>query len=201
LCDCHGEPKDWNANKNRRAGGSWGCAVRRRELQRARARGRSLKPRPDGDAPPCQCHGEPQNWHRHSGRWYCAVKHRKREENRRRLHGSPAVGSAEYNLLMGSVRRRGWRRGPDHHNWAGDEALYEGAHKRHRKALAGRPCAMQDESCRGKLHAALNHDADPSRLRVSHQGLSYSTDSAAYLVLCVLHHRRYDLAAGRVAGR
>lgn len=33
VCDCHGEPKRWNAS-DRRAGGFWACRVKGREAER-----------------------------------------------------------------------------------------------------------------------------------------------------------------------
>lgn len=34
MCDCHGEPKYWSADRSREAGGQWRCVVRRRESWR-----------------------------------------------------------------------------------------------------------------------------------------------------------------------
>lgn len=46
--------------------------------------------RPEGDAPLCECHGEPKAWRSDRGYWVCAVRRREarrrwRENNRERI--------------------------------------------------------------------------------------------------------------------
>lgn len=77
--------------------------------------------------------------------------------------------------------------------WRGDDILYSAAHHRHQKALAGQPCAREDATCRGRIHAALNHDTPPEFIKVDPAtGLRYSTRAVDYLPLCSSHHFRWD---------
>lgn len=44
LCDCHGEPKYWNRDKRKTAGGFWACTVKNREYNRKRSRAQGRVP-------------------------------------------------------------------------------------------------------------------------------------------------------------
>jgi hypothetical protein len=95
--------------------------------------------------------------------------------------------------LYGDPSRRPGQARENGPSWSGDDVSYQGAHKRHQKVLAGRPCASQDGSCQGRLEIALNHATNEARLRLdSRARLLFSVDERDYLVLCVSHHRRYD---------
>lgn len=78
-------------------------------------------------------------------------------------------------------------------NWAGDDVGYHGVHLRAKKSLEGLPCAHLDETCKGRLQIAFDHQT-PAEYRRLHPQSScvYSTRVEDYFVLCQSHHRRYD---------
>lgn len=73
---------------------------------------------------------------------------------------------------------------------------YDGWHKRHRKALAGRPCEFADETCQGRLEVALRHGANRLLVDLAEAARGktgiYSEHVEDYRMLCVSHHVRYD---------
>lgn len=79
-------------------------------------------------------------------------------------------------------------------HWAGNDVGYTGVHRRAKAHLAGKPCAMEDDSCRGIMEVAFRHDAVPAdRIRVDRlTGLRYSSRAEDYWRLCHSHHGRYD---------
>ena len=77
--------------------------------------------------------------------------------------------------------------------WKGDIVGYNTAHYRARKALAGRTCAQEDETCSGRLEVAFNNDTPAEFIKNDPATDSlFSTRSEDYLRLCTSHHRRYD---------
>jgi hypothetical protein len=79
--------------------------------------------------------------------------------------------------------------------WKGQNIGYSGVHYRTELALP-MVCAHADSTCKGKLDAALRHDAPKDLLRDDDKrGLYYVGPVAAgYIRLCRSHHRRYDQA-------
>lgn len=143
------------------------------------------------DKPLCQCHGEPQRWRSKSGRWECRVAHRIREEKLRRAKGQSAQGSREWQLKIIEAAKRGEENG----RWFGDNVGYRGAHYRHKQNLANNPCALLDDSCKGRLELALKNNVEPVNIRTDPTtGRFYSLHSDDYQMLCKSHHRRYDLS-------
>lgn len=167
-------------------------------------------PKPIGNpGPPCDCHGEPKVWNsapakKSGGYWICRVRARDRSRARSRARGATPFGSAEHHARL-TARFRGKKHppgcghcarasGPGSWNWHGDSVTYPGSHQRHRKAIAGLPCAHADESCKGPIHAALRHETPVSRLLVDLKTrIVYTPDSEDYMPLCASHHQRYDV--------
>lgn len=70
---------------------------------------------------------------------------------------------------------------------------YNSAHARARKQLQGRPCAEADETCSGRLEAALRPDMPTEMLRYADDGTPYYSGLDAtlgYRNLCRSHHAR-----------
>jgi hypothetical protein len=56
-------------------------------------------------------------------------------------------------------------------------------------------CSYEDETCQGRLEAALLKDAPVSLIRTDDRGRRYFVGDDprdGYMRLCVSHHRRYD---------
>jgi len=55
-------------------------------------------------------------------------------------------------------------------------------------------CAFRDETCCGRLEAALRKDAPPELIRTDEQDRRYFVGDplVGYMRLCMSHHRRYD---------
>ena len=91
------------------------------------------------------------------------------------------VYPAEVRARMGSPRM-------------GTEIRYEAAHNRADRVLP-RVCAMEDETCKGLLDAALTRDVPVEFVRRSPKGLLYYVGPDprdGYRRLCRSHHVRYD---------
>lgn len=83
------------------------------------------------------------------------------------------------------------QRGENGHHWSGDEVGYSGIHKRARAVLP-QACALEDETCMGKLEVALRREAvGPFRWDTRGRG-RYSPRVEDYWRLCRSHHNRYD---------
>lgn len=159
--------------------------------------------------PLCDCHGEPKLWHRDKrktagGTWVCAVKNRERCRAYSRAQGRVPADSPEYieKLRAAKVGKPhppdcahcAVQRGELNAAWTAERVGYFGAHNRHRKALAGLPCACADDSCKGPLQSALKHDTPLDRLvGCVKTRMYFSPWSEDYMVLCQSHHRRYDM--------
>ena len=74
--------------------------------------------------------------------------------------------------------------------WLGDDVGSDAAHRRHRKVLP-RECAHVDDTCKGPIQCAFDHDT-PSQFVKVHPDGPYSTRSEDYMPLCASHHARYD---------
>lgn len=162
-CDCHGAPMQWNARRDRPAGGYWMCRVRanERKTQSSRRQGHA----PFGSEDHLQ---------------------KQREAHLGRQHPSDCT----HCLAQTGERNVHWS--------ADGDMTYGGAHQRHRKALAGLPCAHADESCKGRMHSALRAEVLEAALTYDPPSKCwYSPHSEDYMPLCASHHRRYDLAHPR----
>lgn len=88
--------------------------------------------------------------------------------------------------------------GADHHNWAGSEVGYAGAHSRV-KSMHGSAALHKCADCGSNAsHWSYNHN-DPNELiayGLSPRGIAYSDDPQYYSPRCVPCHKAYDL--GRV---
>lgn len=85
--------------------------------------------------------------------------------------------------------------GEHHHNWAGSEVGYAGAHSRV-KAMHGSATLHKCADCGSNAsHWSYNH-SDPDELIVyglSLNGIAYSDDPLYYSPRCVPCHKTYDL--------
>jgi hypothetical protein len=72
-----------------------------------------------------------------------------------------------------------------------DEMGYQSSHREAGRALAGQPCAFEDETCKGRFEIAYRHDARQALVE-ARKGMKYSRDPADYFRLCQSHHVRYD---------
>ena len=77
-------------------------------------------------------------------------------------------------------------------SWSGDDVGYFGAHHRHGKVLTGQPCALADDTCKGPIQCAFNHDAPAEFVKWDADKGPYSPRVEDYLCLCASHHKRYD---------
>lgn len=86
----------------------------------------------------------------------------------------------------------------------GDSVGYMTAHEHHRPLFAGDPCTHADDTCKGPLVIAFNHDTPVEFTLIEtqgdHAGYRYSNRSEDYFVLCLSHHMRYDNAEVRNRG-
>lgn len=74
-----------------------------------------------------------------------------------------------------------------------EEITYNAAHSRARKQLRGQGCAEADDTCSGRLEAALRPDLPAEFLRVTDAGVTYYSGLDAtigYRNLCRSHHAR-----------
>jgi hypothetical protein len=80
---------------------------------------------------------------------------------------------------------------------------YTGAHKRARMVLKDDPCALSDESCRGRLEVALRADAPKERVFLDERrGIFYYSgpdQREGYRRLCRSHHAREGSATQVIA--
>ncbi len=82
------------------------------------------------------------------------------------------------------------------------EPSYQVVHTNARKVLP-RECAMEDETCKGRLECALRKDAPPELVRTDERiGCRYFVGINVldgYMRMCTSHHIRYDNPGGRTA--
>jgi len=85
--------------------------------------------------------------------------------------------------------------------WKGEDVGYSGVHYRAGLVLPTE-CARANRTCKGRLEAALRHDAPTELIRDDDpRGLYYVGDSLdGYIRLCRSHHVRYDLDNARLTG-
>ena len=110
---------------------------------------------------------------KHFGRGWCEMHYRRWWGRQDGVKREPATGVA-------------------HHNWAGDQVGYFGAHFRVRRtkgAASDHTCACGSQAA----HWAYDNN-DPNESRHT-DGRRYSPDPAHYLPLCVPCHSKHDADA------
>lgn len=143
---------------------------------------------------PREVRGEPVPWTQEEGDCPVCFSFRVRPSKSYRRNGLATCGSRACSYELKARKTRG--------NVYGDrgggppattDAKYSAVHARARRALRGTPCAMADETCAGRLEAALRPDAPAHLLRHDGDGGMYYFGLdvlEGYRNLCRSHHGR-----------